>query len=119
MDLEALFQQCEETSEEYAGTLRSTVEAKAQVADALDAINLAEGNAIHTMAVANGGVIPGNNETVRKQSIHRCVTTDPACDSAKQAAKAAELAYFLLEARVKALYQQLQVLLAGLNNLPA
>ena len=119
MNLEALFEQCEKVSEEYTEALHSAVNAKATGADALEAVGMAEGNAIHTMATVNGGAIPGTNETARKQSIHRCVSTDPACNAARQAAKAAELAYLLLEARTKALYQHLQVLLAGLHNLSA
>ena len=117
MNLEALFEQCEKVSEEYTEALHSAVNAKATGADALEAVGMAEGNAIHTMAVANGGMIPGSNETARKQSMHRCISTDPACDTARKAAKAAELAYLLVEARTKAIYQQLQVLMAGLNNL--
>lgn len=117
METVALFKRCEAMADEYANDLALAVSTKAALGDALELVGAAEGNAVYVMASGNEGAIPGKNEMARKQAIQRCLTTDPACRTAKNAAKAAELSFFLAEARTKATYQRLQVLLAGLNNL--
>jgi len=119
MDLEALFDRAENKANEYGAALALAINTKAQLSDALELGGAAEGNAVYVMATANSGVIPGKNEMERKQAIQRAVMTDPACISARRAAKSAEIAHLLMDARTKAIYQQLQVLLAGLNNLSA